>query len=441
MLNKILKLILCLFIFSIIIFIFSKLSIDDKNNKEKTPEEIVSSDEIVICLDPGHGGKPEYGNRYGGDQWSFENKTFNSFYNYGAYYKGMKEHEYVYDLSLLVKKNINDLNTKEGLKKALFFLSEHGVELDSIENYNFRVFLSRGVSYNKRENADEDNINKYYRMFDSPHNIDEPSEDSIKKGRLSYINSQKPHITLSLHINYVESQKYSGMHSFFAPSYYEFKEILNNRDNFDKLKNMPIYSFWNIASGIYPNEMWMVNDASTYFTGHRINGRFIGRRNAMINWKYSEIPSVQSEELDFDELNTSFFDREKCKYELYRRQNGPEGVGGDNLYISNEILRWVSYFLNKKDKKKVGVLPPRASDWSISIFTNSITGALELGNIYSEYDREFLINYKENIAEYISYGLLCVLNEVTIKGEYDGESPLLEKLNLQKYNDYFEEVL
>ncbi|MFA7577608.1 MAG: hypothetical protein WC002_06020, partial [Candidatus Muiribacteriota bacterium] len=88
MIHKFLKLFFALIIFSIILFVFTHLSQENMSVRE----------EIIICIDPGHGGKPEFGNRFGGDQWSSENKTFNSFYNYGAELNDFHEHEYVYGL-------------------------------------------------------------------------------------------------------------------------------------------------------------------------------------------------------------------------------------------------------------------------------------------------------------------------------------------------------
>ncbi|MCK9467721.1 MAG: hypothetical protein M0P94_05330, partial [Candidatus Absconditabacterales bacterium] len=64
MFKKFIKLLIALFVFSIIIFFFSKVT------------NISDHDEIIICIDPGHGGLPEYGNKDGGDNWYEPKKTF-----------------------------------------------------------------------------------------------------------------------------------------------------------------------------------------------------------------------------------------------------------------------------------------------------------------------------------------------------------------------------
>ncbi|MCK9224944.1 MAG: N-acetylmuramoyl-L-alanine amidase [Candidatus Muirbacterium halophilum] len=407
MFKKFIKLLIALFVFSIIIFFFSKLT------------NISVHDEIIICIDPGHGGLPEYGNKDGGDNWYEPKKTFLNYYNYGGIFENIKEHEYVYELAILIKKYVEDLNTITGYEEMRDFLKKHNIFLNSEKKKNFKVFLSRDNSAEVL-NLTEKNVNRFYRTFDSPH------KDKIFKGKLSRINSIKPHFTLSLHLNFVESEDYRGMLSFFAPSIETFDYIIKNKENRDILIENEFYSKWNVRSRSYAVEGFMINDANTYFTGLKNDGRFIGRRNEMLTWKYDE------EKL--------FKDREESINEKMRRSGGYEGLGGDNLYFSNEILRYVSYFLNVEQNIDYNILEERASDFSVCIFNNSITAALELGNIYSTHDRKILLENKENIAKYIAYGIFCVNTGIhKIEEESEKIMPYGKRIDLEKYGDYFKE--
>ncbi|MFA5479974.1 MAG: hypothetical protein WC337_08095 [Candidatus Muiribacteriota bacterium] len=428
MIHKFLKLFFALIIFSIILFVFTHLS----------QENISVREEIIICIDPGHGGKPEFGNRFGGDQWSSENKTFNSFYNYGAELNDFHEHEYVYELGEKVMEELLLLNTEEGIQKAYKFLSDSGINFLDKKNIIFKPFLSRSESYDKRQDSEEININKFFRLFDSPVDPREENFD-IFPGRLSNINKVKPHLTLSLHINYVESQKYSGFHSFFAPSFHEFKYIYDNRNDVEKIKKHELFPYWNVSSVSRSIEDWMINDSRTYFTGFRNTGHFIGRRNTMVTWKYNEMQNFLEKEIDTDLLESNFFEREKSKYEKWRRSGGHEGIGGDNLYLSQESLRWISYLFAVNNKIDVNILEPRASDFSIAIYNNSITAGMELGNIYSERDRKFLIENSDEIARYMAYSMLCILNRVELsdKNTINNIIPKTNMLDLKKYGNYF----
>lgn len=412
MVKKFLKLFAALFIFSLILFCVNRSSVD-KLEKE-----------VIICLDPGHGGKPEYGNSTGGDRWSADKKTYLNYYNYGGGYKDIIEHEYVYDVAIDIKKHLESFNTFEGLSKLKSFLNKNGIEIIKDKKIIFKPFLSRKDSYTRNKDL-KDDVNSDYRIFDYPKSPEE-KDYSLKSGRLSFINSKKPQITLSLHLNYVESQKYQGMLSFFSPSYNVFKQIYENKEDSEYLDNHPIKEYWNILSKRHTMKEYMINDSQTYFKGKKLSGREIGKRYNMISWKYKD---------------EEFWKREKSIYEKYRRDSGPEGLGGDNLYLGSEILRWISFFSNKELGKTVEILSPRASDWSVSLYTNSITSGLELGNIFSDHDRSFLKNNKDKIAYFISCGLYCVLNDINIKKSDNTVNPLGIKLNLKKYKKYFDEVI
>jgi hypothetical protein len=148
----------------------------------------------------------------------------------------------------------------------------------------------------------------------------------------------------------------------------------------------------------------------------------------MLTWKYKD--------------EKSFAVRENSVSEKMRRSGGYEGIGGDNLYFSNEILRYVSYFLQSEKNIEYNILEERASDWSVCIFNNSITAGLELGNLYSSHDRKILTQNRDSIAEYIAYAVYCI-NTGIYKTEEDPEKimPYGKEIKLEKYGDYFKECV
>jgi len=422
MTRRILKLFSALIIFSIVIFYFSY------SNLEKRKQT------VKICIDPGHGGRPEYGDRDSGDKWSREKKRYLSFYNYGGVSDEITEHEYVLELAELMEKEILKLNTEEGKKIAEDFLKKHGITIKKFKEYDIllKTYLTRKDS--AKEGDESPDVNCFYRNFDSP--VDPAGGDySIQKGRLSRINDFSPHLTISLHLNFVRAQSFSGMHALFAPSYQEFSYIHSNRDDKDKIENMDIVKYWNFPHKRYENGNWMINDASTYFTGKRLDGTDIGKRNTMITWSYSDDYEVAQKPSGF---SGNFWDRERSVYEKYRRKGGPEGMGGDNLFFSSELLRWVSYLMRKEDSKEVEIRDPSASDWSICLYNNSITAGLELGNIYSNRDRKFLLEKKRELAKYLAYGIYAVLHGADLRDVDYKYVPSGKRLDLFKYGDYFE---
>ncbi|MFW5782248.1 MAG: N-acetylmuramoyl-L-alanine amidase [Candidatus Muiribacteriaceae bacterium] len=422
MMIKIFKLSAALIMFTLFLFAFSKLS------------GIPKIRHIKVCIDPGHGGKPEFGDRNGGDHWNPERKTFLKYYNFGADYKGFTEHSYVMEVAEKMKKELEKLNTPDNYKKMCDRLAHAGILIDREHDIRFEVMLTREESYGKRPEKDHSNINRFYRLFDSPHPV---SGGELFPGRLSRINRFRPDVTVSFHVNYVKSQAYSGMLSFFAPSYNEMKEIYASKDHPDKLKDHRLFDSWNIRSSRINMEDWMINDAGTYFHGYKIDGRFIGQRNTMIEWRYDEPVEGLDSDVSPDLLDSSFWDRERSVYESYRRENGPEGFGGDNPFLSEEMLRYVSHIMKSETGSEVRIERPRACDWSLPIYNNSVTAGIELGNVYSDHDRDLMLSHRDEISESFSLALLCVLKGSELI-EDNHENIRGEKLDLDKYGDYFE---
>ncbi|PLX18005.1 MAG: hypothetical protein C0601_05855 [Candidatus Muiribacterium halophilum] len=422
MLKKIFKLFLDLVIFSIVIFYFSYSGLQKEKNV------------IKICIDPGHGGIPEYGDKDSGDRWCSERKKYLSWYNFGGDTEKIKERDYVLKLGKLLKKDILKLNTKEGKEEAISFLKKHKINI--LESHDkemiFKPYLTRDRSADLKDKSPD--VNCFYRMFDSPK--DPANKDyTMEKGRLSRINDFSPQLTISLHLNFVRAESFSGMSAIFAPSYDEFAYILKNREDQDKVEEMDIVRYWNFPYKKYENGQWMINDSSTYFTGKRLDGTFIGKRNTMLSWSYNKDFEDHDQPSKF---KGDYWDRERSVYERYRRKGGPEGMGGDNLFFSSELLRWVSYLMKKEDSQEIEIRDPAASDWSICLFNNSVTAGLELGNIFSTKDQTFLLENMDKISRYLSYGIYAILNGSKLEEVDYKYVPSGKKLDLFKYGEYFE---
>jgi hypothetical protein len=105
---------------------------------------------------------------------------------------------------------------------------------------------------------------------------------------------------------------------------------------------------------------WFLSDVSQYFTGYPLDAnlkirrsRFKGYLYNMSGWAYGDNPGWESRaryhvpssrySMNFRNVvpQGKFCDRERSKYESFRRDGGEEGFGGDNAYASYEIIRYI----------------------------------------------------------------------------------------------------
>ena len=148
-----------------------------------------------------------------------------------------------------------------------------------------------------------------------------------------------------------------------------------------------------------------------------------------------------------------FWDRERGKPELMRREGGLEGFGGDNLYASNELLRFMQYGLRlqvneDKDtyKEPNKILLPFVSTYSIPTFVNAISAYLELGEITSDRDMYFVTTKKRKTAICLAVGIYSLFNGLELRPIETLYTPKGRRIDFEKYVgstglSYFEEVV
>ena len=400
-----------------------------------------------VILDAGHGGfslapKEKHGDRYD----SISNKYLSD-YHAGTYLGTHEERIITYNIAAKVK-DILDLTADESnfnkLKEILKKYSN-----DNPARIIFEVKLSRIKSLSLKE-INNDDPNAEYRLFDF---IDRTGNK--KHGRISVINSYKPHLVVSLHCDSMAPIYYRGINPVITAPYSLLYNGLSYLKGDDKKAFFfkSAYTDWFAESVKRTGFRWFLKDSSVYFTGYPVNNngktenKFTGYIYNMVKWQYNDAPGWENTARNHPK-NTQyaidpkdfipegkFWEREKSIYESYRRDGGPEGFGGDNLYASTEIIRYLLFSLyqsgNNHPNQKLG--KPYISVWSLPILVNAITAYIELGYLRRDRDRFILTKKQNEIAEGIAVGIYSLFAGLTLKSEKYKYLPNGKNIDLKKY--------
>ena len=221
------------------------------------------------------------------------------------------------------------------------------------------------------------------------------------------------------------------------------------------------YASWMAANSSRTHFQWFLCDAWIYFTGYwsKKDGlsadkrKFRGYRHNMMHWAYADgdgwVETARNHPPNTAFSNNlknfvpegPFWEREKDVPERWRRTEGEEGYGGDNLYASEELLRYVrkGMIVNKVNSKKRApqILNPYMSTWSVPTYLNAISAYLELGFLDNKYDRERLIKHKQVYAESLAVGIYSLFYSLEQKkNSKDKLSPKGKRINYEKYENY-----
>ncbi len=427
-----------------------------------------TEDFFDVVIDPGHGGRYEPARGYSGDHWDPFSKTFLLPYNFGASSSGIYEHEWTLHTAKKVEEILNLTHTDAGFIEFCKIVQKYAdISSSKIKKVRINTHLTRRHSWEDDPEKNSPNVNKKYRLFDSPDSFSggakgKPSE-KLYPGRISFINQLSPDLVVCLHNNSSPNRNVRGFSSVIVPHFDFFSNIngiitngIGNVAPNDVKVNEPKYkkvaSF--ITSVITRHEKidvkTIISDTATYFTGFRaFTQKFIGLRYLMVTWRYNTSSLFTSFML--------FFMRENSIYENYRRSGGPEGYGGDNFYSSEEIIRFIraalwndlkssnaSYAARTNPEEYAGEhASPFVSDWAIPLHVNAITSFIEIGYLSNAKDRKMLKEKQAVIAESIAvgiYSLLAGLKPVKLEGI---ESPRGAAIDFAKYgrdknsNGYF----
>lgn len=425
---------------------------------ENSPAFIDNTGECFdVVVDPGHGGRYEAARNYSGDHWDPFSKTFLLPYNFGASSNGMYEHEWTLDTAKKVEEILNLTHTDAGFAEFCKILQRHSdLSASKIKKVLVNTHLTRRHSWEDDPEKNTVNVNKKYRLFDSPDSFSSsrggPSE-KMYPGRISFINQLSPDLVVCLHNNSSPNRNVRGFSSVIVP-HFDFFSTINgivtngitnvapNKVRVNEPKYQKVANF--ITSAITrPDKIdvkTMISDTATYFTGFRaFTQKFIGLRYLMVTWRYNTSSLFTSFML--------FFMRENSIYENYRRSGGPEGYGGDNFYSSEEIIRYIraalwedlrssnGYYAAKTSAEEYAGshASPFVSDWAIPLHVNAITAYIELGYLSNARDRKLLKEKQVVVAESVAVGIYSLLAGLKPKKTEGIESPRGTAIDFAKY--------
>ncbi len=418
----------------------------------------------TVVVDPGHGGAPTAGYD---DKWDPVTNKYLSPYLYGMRYGKYEEHKVMLDLARRVHYYLKLTETDEGWQEFQGILKQFSDQKE-FTRIRFRSVMSRDEGWEKKGlGAEHPDVNEPFRLYDFP---DRKNKKKIIPGRLSYINSEKPYLVVSLHMNPAGPGNDGGMAAVLAPGYSTFDKIrsihLNNAPDaaFDAL---PWSDYWLINQAGWSRKEIAIADTWVYFHGFWVKKNLKepwleknrGLRHNMIQWRYRD-PSGWVEKarkggpgpysMKYSEFRAEgpFWEREKSAPEHWRREATVPGTsikfGGDNHYASNELMRYVQYGSRKLDAKLARegkkaipeIVDPFVSTYSLPTLVNAVVAYLEIGHLDVKKDRLFILNNKDVIARSLAAGIYSLFAGLELK-PYEGPSrPVSKPLNFKKYEEY-----
>lgn len=420
------------------------------SSQETTPKRTYN-----IVIDPGHGGldlkpKEEHGDKYD----PISNKYLEP-YKAGAQTKSRRESEVVLALAKEVKEILDLTKTPEGFETFRSYAKKF--TNDTLPWIRIDSDLTREETA-KEEGADlSSDPNAFYRLYDYP----DKKTGKIKPGRISRINAARPYLVLSLHLNPSWKGHPGGMAAVLSPSYrtfYSLRKISEGKSP-KSFENGP-WSEWMRFKMEWSRLENAVADAWIYFNGYWPNksgkktdlSNFEGYRQNMVTWKYADPPGwIDKAVLDgpgpyakkHSEYSAKgkFWDRERAEPELWRREDGSEGFGGDNHYAAAELMRFLQYGLRtlpnqEEELSNPGPInKPYISTYSLPTFINAISAYLEIGYIDKEKDMKILTQRRKDTAISLAVGVYSLFHGVKIKSADLPYLPKGKKIDWARYEN------
>ncbi|MDH4261971.1 MAG: N-acetylmuramoyl-L-alanine amidase [Spirochaetia bacterium] len=415
-----------------------------------------------VVLDPGHGGRYIEPNSVYGDKYEPDKASFLEGYRPGASVSGLNENEDVYEISLIVKEFLDLTLTEKGRYTFYQILKKYDSSakppVEPIE-----ALISRKSGYRSRYWEIDYDINRDYRLYDHE---DLLSHESVE-GVISRINALKPDLVVSIHLTGGNPGRNGGMAAVITPSYNVFYNAIDYVKADEQKRNSIRESFSNGAYGKWfishhgrSAFEWFLCDAWIYYTGYWsvVDGlnpdleKFRGFRHNMVTWSYRDESLLNNSSMNNPYISKNahlkyfkpggkFWEREKSTPENWRREGGLEGYGGDNLYASQEILRFirkgllVNYVYNSRNLPEI--VTPYISTWSVPTYVNAVSAFLELAYLDNKYDFNRILKYKKIHAEAIAVGIYSLLQGTKISESAKVKMmPWGNSIDFTKYKTY-----
>lgn len=416
-----------------------------------------------VVLNPGHGGinmdpQAKHGDRY--DPLSGE---FLDPFKYGAKYRGLKEHEVVYNIALKTMKILKYCEPGGDFRK--FEKLARQFTGRKFPRIYLVTFISRKKSISPDVAAKIDDPNAEYRFFDFP-----DSKGKIKMGKISRINSLKPHLVVSIHLASQGSRYYWGMSPVIAVPHsvlYRGLRYAQDKERSRSFYKKFRYRNWCLSKNLKDDWYCYLDDVSFYFTSFHLKedltpelGDFRGYRYNMVTWRYRDDPgwekiaadhvkgTVYSADYNDAVPSGRFWEREKSVFEKYRREGGYYGYGGDNLYAAYELIKFMQYYLHKKGIGSNKLIPgrPYIGTWIVPLHMNAISPLFELGYLRRRGDRYILTRKQNEIAVGLAIGIYSLFAGIKVKWSRYRHRPVGRKIDFNKYimrdgKSYFDEVI
>ncbi len=414
---------------------------------------------ITVVLDPGHGGKLLPPVSVYGDKFDPLTGRYQDRFREGAIEEGIWEHEVMYEIAQRVQAILmatQDANRHEEFRRILGKYGTPPVKINSI-----KVEMSRKPSYIDRYEEAKVDLNAEYRLY----NYEDIYTGKILPGTISRINAFKPDLVVTLHLTGSNPGPNGALAAVITPSYYTYKiardyvnatpkERLIIKKNF---LSSPYGTWFRATPGYNHWESFMV-DAWIYFTGYwpmkdglSVNlNKYRGYRQNMFTWAYrdedgwenkvGQSPGPYALDLRNFKAEGPFWQREQSEPEQWRRENGPEGYGGDNLFAAHEIFRFIrkGFLVNKVDTPQTlpPIIKPYLSTWAVPTFINAISAYLEIAHLGAERDRQRMLYYRNIYAESIAVGIYALFYPFPIENNGLPQMPTGQPLHIDKYHNH-----
>ncbi len=415
-----------------------------------------------VMLDPGHGGIAKHPMSVHGDRYDTLRGRYLETFKEGASRGRLYEHLIVYDIAKKVERLLKHLAPGEDSERFYRILKKY-TDLTPRRIY-IETGMSRGRSITEREADIAEDPNASFRLFDYP-----DYSGAMLKGRISRINERKPHLVVSLHMAAAGPRDYEGMNPVITPPYdflHGALEYLRDDSIGTGFFHRSPYRDWFVENTSRTDFSWFLNDASIYFTGFPLQqkrkvamNRFRGYRYNMVDWAYADDPgwehparhrirsSRYAPRLEHFIPEGRFWERERSKYEKYRRGGGEEGFGGDNAYAAYEIIRYIGYSLNLHGDDHPSQKPGKSyvSVWIMPLHVNAINAFIELGYFNRKRDRHIFTKKQNEIAEGIAVGIYSLCAGMELKKKEYKYAPRGKNIDFSKYrmpdgSSYFDAV-
>jgi N-acetylmuramoyl-L-alanine amidase len=317
-----------------------------------------------IVLDPGHGGRGERRSATGGDGWDPVTGEFLISYMNGgsrlAHGITYAEHEIALALGRRIKLWLDrtaDEATWPAFEALVRRYQEHAKS--TVKRVDLRCVLTREHSYLDHPDAASPDVNKHFRLFDSPDTLPAAPGIPMFPGRLSRAAALAGDLFVSLHVNDSVNGSLRGPTALFVPPfefYDSIRQMVTGARPWVDLRPSPYFTYWSAVRHPRNRRDEIADDATRYFlegsgsgsgsaaaTAVAAGRRPMGRHNR-IQWAYRD-PRPPEQVALAGPFAGAFWDRERGKHEAFRRSGGPEEVGGDNLFAGQQLIRFMRHAL------------------------------------------------------------------------------------------------